>query len=61
MIAVFKKEFKNYFMSPIGYVFVAVFTFLASMFFSRGILMSQQADISIMFSNVIRSPYQCIS
>ncbi len=52
MIAVFKKEFKNYFMSPIGYVFVAVFTFLASMFFSRGILMSQQADISIMFSNI---------
>ena len=52
MTAIFKKEFKNYFMSPIGYIFVAVFTFLASMFFSSGILMSQQADISIMFSDI---------
>jgi len=52
MIAIFKKEFRNYFMSPIGYIFVAVFTFLASMFFSSGILMSQQADISIMFSDI---------
>lgn len=52
MTAIFKKEFKNYFMSPIGYIFVGVFTFLASMFFSSGILMSQQADISIMFSDI---------
>ena len=52
MTAIFKKEFKNYFMSPIGYIFVGVFTLLASMFFSSGILMSQQADISIMFSDI---------
>lgn len=52
MAAIFKKEFRNYFMSPIGYIFVAVFTFLASMFFSSGILMSQQADITIMFSDI---------
>ena len=52
MTAIFKKEFKNYFMSPIGYIFVGVCTFLASMFFSSGILMSQQADISIMFSDI---------
>jgi ABC-2 type transport system permease protein len=52
MKAIFKKEFRSYFMSPIGYIFVAVFTFLASMFFSSGILMSQQADISIMFSDI---------
>jgi len=52
MTAIFKKEFRNYFMSPIGYIFVGVFTFLASMFYSSGILMSQQADISIMFSDI---------
>lgn len=52
MLAIFKKEFKNYFLSPIGYIFVGVFTILASMFFSTGILMSQQADISIMFSDI---------
>ena len=32
MLAIFKKEFKNYFLSPIGYIFVGVFTILASMF-----------------------------
>lgn len=52
MTAIFKKEFRNYFMSPIGYIFVGVFTFLASMFYSSGVLMSQQADISIMFSDI---------
>lgn len=52
MIAIFKKEFKNYFLSPIGYIFVGVFTFLASMFFSSGVLMYQQADISLIFSDI---------
>lgn len=52
MLAILKKEFKGYFMSPIGYIFVGVFTFLASMFFSSGVLMYQQADISLVFSNI---------
>ena len=52
MTAIFKKELKSYFMSPIGYIFVGIFTFLASMFFSSGVLMYQQADISLVFSNV---------
>lgn len=52
MKAIFKKEFRNYFMSPIGYIFVGVFTALAAMFFSSGILQTQQADISLMFSDI---------
>lgn len=52
MLAIFKKEFRSYFMSPLGYIFAAVFTFFASMFFSSGILMTQQADISLMFSDI---------
>lgn len=52
MRAIFKKEFRNYFMSPIGYIFVGVFMFLAAFFFSSGILTSQQADISLMFSDI---------
>lgn len=52
MTAIFKKEFRNYFMSPIGYIFVGVFMALAAMFFSGGVLMSQQADISLMFSDI---------
>lgn len=52
MIAIFKKEFKNYFLSPIGYIFVGVFTALASMFFSSSVLYYQQADISLVFSDI---------
>lgn len=52
MKAIFKKEFKNYFLSPVGYIFVGVFMALASMFFASGILSSQQADISLMFSDI---------
>jgi len=52
MVAIFKKELRNYFMSPIGYIFVGVFTFLASFFFVSSVLMSQQADISLMFSDI---------
>ena len=52
MTAIFKKEFKTYFLSPVGYIFVGVFMALAGMFFSSGILMSQQADISLMFSDI---------
>ncbi len=52
MKAIFKKEFRNYFLSPVGYIFVGVFTALAAMFFSSGILQSQRADISLMFSDI---------
>lgn len=50
MLAVFKKEFKSYFMSPIGYIFVAVFMFLSSMPFTTGVLATQTADIGAVFS-----------
>jgi len=52
MTAIFKKELKNYFYSPIGYIFVGVFMALAAFFFITGVLYSQQADISLMFSNI---------
>lgn len=52
MKAIFKKEFKNYFLSPVGYVFVGVFMALAAMFFASGILRTQRADISLMFSDI---------
>lgn len=52
MKAIFKKEFKNYFLSPVGYIFVGVFMALASMFFASGVLSTQQADISLMFSDI---------
>ena len=52
MTAIFKKEFKSYFLSPIGYIFAGVFMALASMFFTSGVLYTQMADISLMFSDI---------
>lgn len=33
MSAIFKKEFRSFFMSPIGYVFIAIFTLISGVFF----------------------------
>lgn len=52
MKAIFNKELKGYFSSPIGYIFTAVFMILASMFFLNGCIMYQTADISAIFSNI---------
>ncbi|MBQ8338778.1 MAG: ABC transporter permease [Oscillospiraceae bacterium] len=35
MTAVFKREFKSYFISPLGYVFLAIFLFFEGLFFSN--------------------------
>ncbi len=52
MKAIFKKELKGYFLSPIGYIFVGVFMVLAAIFFLSGPIMYQVADISSLFSNI---------
>ncbi len=52
MFAVWKREFQNYFLTPIGYVFMAVFLLMAGIFFYRGNLMTSSADMTGMFSNL---------
>ncbi len=52
MKAIFKKEFKSYFLSPIGYIFVGIFIILCAMFFLGGSIAYQVADISALFSNI---------
>ena len=52
MKAIFKKEFKSYFYSPIGYVFVAIFFFVASLFFSMYNLYKGSSDINMVFNNM---------
>lgn len=52
MKAIFKKELKGYFLSPIGYIFVGVFMVLAAIFFLSGPIMYQVADIRPLFSNI---------
>ena len=52
MKAIFKKEFKAYFLSSIGYIFAGVFTLLCAMFFLGTAITYQVADISGMFANI---------
>ena len=52
MLAIWKKEFKSYFVSPIGYIFVGVITFLSSFAFITGVVLVKSADISVVFSNI---------
>ncbi|MDO5311426.1 MAG: Gldg family protein, partial [Clostridia bacterium] len=52
MDAIFTREWRSYFLSPIGYIFSGVFIALCSFFFVNGALMYQSADISVVFSNI---------
>ncbi|MBQ2931234.1 MAG: ABC transporter permease subunit [Clostridia bacterium] len=52
MKAIFKKELKAYFLSPIGYIFVGVFMALCALFFLNSAIAYQIADISGMFANI---------
>ena len=52
MKAIFKKELRGYFLSPIGYIFIGVFMAFAALFFTLGIIGSGETDISLIFSNI---------
>ncbi len=50
MIAVFKRELRNYFLTPIGYVFMGVFLLVGGIFFTINNMMSGVSDLEGMFS-----------
>lgn len=52
MISIFKKEFKNYFRTPIGFVFLAPFIFLASMQFIAILVNTNQANVNYILTYV---------
>ncbi|MCG8499446.1 MAG: ABC transporter permease subunit [Firmicutes bacterium] len=52
MLAIFKRELKSYFYSPIGYIFVGFFLLLSGYFFATGNLMSGIADMKMVFGNL---------
>lgn len=55
MGAVYKRELRAYFISPIGYVFVGVFLALSGAFFSLSTLYSSTTSLSSYFTYVLMS------
>ena len=53
MLAVFKRDLRSYFTSPIGYVFIAVFLIIANLFFYMYNIMSQTSDMTNLFANLL--------
>ncbi|MGI5893614.1 MAG: ABC transporter permease [Candidatus Merdivicinus sp.] len=51
MTAILKRELSNYFTSPIGYIFLAVFYFFSGMFFTS-VLAANTTDITYVFSSL---------
>lgn len=53
MNAVYRKEMRQYFRSPIGYVFLAIFLFMNAFYFLLQNLLTQSGDITDYFQAVI--------
>ena len=47
-----KKELKVTFVTPLAYVFLGVFLFLAGLFFYMGIVMTGEASLRVMMGNL---------
>ena len=50
--AIFRKELRVYFVSPLATVFLAAFLFLAGLFFYMGVAMSGEASLRVMMGNL---------
>ncbi len=53
MWAIAKKEFKQYFLSPIGYCYVGIFLLICSAYFYIGVFTYQTAKFSLIFSSIL--------
>lgn len=51
-LAVFRKEVRVFFLSPLAYVFLAAFLFLGGLFFYLGIALTGEASLRAMMSNL---------
>ena len=52
MLAIWKREFLNYFLTPIGYVFVGIYLLINGFFFFMFNLYSSSPDLNTLFSNM---------
>jgi len=53
MLAIYKKEMRNYFTTPVGYVFIAVFLAVSGFLFALSTYQSQTSDVSGYFQLMI--------
>ncbi len=51
MITIYKKEFRQYFRSMIGYIYLSIFLLISGFYFVTGNLFSQSGDIKKFFSS----------
>lgn len=49
MLAVLKKEFKSYFLSPVGYVVIGIFLFVFSVFFYLTTIQYGSIDLGLLY------------
>jgi len=52
MLAVWKREVQNYFLTPIGYVFMGIFLLVGGFFFFMGNIMNGSSDVTMLFGNL---------
>lgn len=53
MLAIWKREVQNYFLTPIGYVFMGIYLLVGGVFFFLYNIMSTSSDMSTLFGNMI--------
>jgi ABC-2 type transport system permease protein len=53
MLAIYRKEIKQYFNSIMGYVFLSMFLLICGWFFTMGNLASQNSDIKTFFGSIL--------
>ncbi len=52
MLAIWKREVQNYFLTSIGYVFIGIFVLVGGAFFALNNILSISADLSTMLGNM---------
>ncbi len=52
MLAIWKREVQNYFLTPIGYVFMGIFLVVGGLFFYLSNILSLNSDLTNLFNNL---------